>query len=64
MTDIRVDRVKDEKKKYYKSKYCVSLQLKKDLEEKVKKAAAGESRSVTSYLTSLILKDLKSKGLI
>lgn len=64
MTDIRVDRTKEEKKKYYKSKYCVSLQLKKDLEEKVKQAAAEEARSVTSYLTSLVLKDLKSKNLI
>ena len=45
-------------KKYYKSKYCVSLHLPKDLEEKVKDAAESEARNVTSYITSLILKDL------
>lgn len=51
-------------KKYYKSKYCFSLHLPKDLEEKVKDAAESEARNVTSYITSLILKDLKEKELL
>ena len=34
-------------KKYYKSKYCVSLHLPKELEEKVKNAAESEARNVT-----------------
>ena len=51
-------------KKYYKSKYCVSLHLPKELEEKVKNAAESEARNVTSYITSLILKDLKEKELV
>ena len=40
MTDIRIDRPEEAKthktqqKKYYKSKYCVSLHLPKELEEK------------------------------
>ena len=68
MTDIRIDRPEETKtqttKKYYKSKYCVSLHLPKDLEEKVKEAAESEARNVTSYITSLILKDLKEKELL
>ena len=67
MTDIRIDRPEEPKtqtKKYYKSKYCFSLQLPKDLEEKVKDAAESEARNVTSYITSLILKDLKEKELL
>lgn len=67
MTDIRIDRPEETKtqtKKYYKSKYCFSLHLPKDLEEKVKDAAEAEARNVTSYITSLILKDLKEKELI
>ena len=66
MTDIRIDRPEEHKtqtKKYYKSKYCVSLHLPKELEEKVKDAAESEARNVTSYITSLILKDLKEKKL-
>ena len=62
MTDIRIDRPEETKtqtKKYYKSKYCFSLHLPKDLEEKVKEAAESEARNVTSCITSLILKDLK-----
>ena len=46
MTDIRIDRPKETKiqtKKYYKSKYCVSLHLPKELEEKVKDAAESEA---------------------
>lgn len=42
MTDIRIDRPEETKtqtKKHYKSKYCVSLHLQKELEEKVKEAA-------------------------
>lgn len=34
------------------------------MEEKVKDAAESEARNVTSYITSLILKDLKEKELI
>lgn len=70
MTDIRIDRPEEAKthktqqKKYYKSKYCVSLHLPKELEEKVKNAAESEARNVTSYITSLILKDLKEKELV
>lgn len=70
MTDIRIDRPEETKthktqpKKYYKSKYCVSLHLPKELEEKVKDAAESEARNVTSYITSLILKDLKEKELL
>lgn len=70
MTDIRIDRPEEAKthktqqKKYYKSKYCFSLHLPKDLEEKVKEAAESEARNVTSYITSLILKDLKEKELV
>ena len=67
MTDIRIDRPKETKtqtKKYYKSKYCFSLHLPKELEEKVKDAAESEARNVTSYITSLILKDLKEKELV
>lgn len=67
MTDIRIDRPEETKtqtKKYYKSKYCFSLHLPKDLEEKVKDAAESEARNVTSYITSLILKDLKEKELL
>lgn len=67
MTDIRIDRPEEPKtqiKKYYKSKYCVSSHLPKDLEEKVKAASEAEARNVTSYITSLILKDLKKKELI
>lgn len=62
MTDIRIDRpgeTKTQPKKYYKSKYCVSLHLPKELEEKVKEAAEYEARNVTSYITSLILKEKK-----
>lgn len=58
MTDIRIDRPEEPKtqtKKYYKSKYCVSLHLPKELEEKVKNAAESEARNVTSYITSLIV---------
>lgn len=42
MTDIRIDRPEEAKthktqqKKYYKSKYCFSLHLPKELEEKSK----------------------------
>ena len=57
MTDIRIDRPEETKtqtKKYYKSKYCFSLHLPKELEEKVKDAAESEARNVTSYITSLI----------
>lgn len=64
MTDTRIDRPEETKtqtKKYYKSKYCFSLHLPKELEEKVKDAAESESRNVTSYITSLILKDLKDE---
>lgn len=65
MTDIRIDRpgtkTQTQTKKYYKSKYCFSLHLPKELEEKVKEAAESEARNVTSYITSLILKDLKEK---
>jgi hypothetical protein len=46
MTDIRIDRPEETKtqtKKYYKSKYCVSLHLPKELEEKVKDAAESEA---------------------
>ena len=53
MTDIRIDRPEETKtqtKKYYKSKYCFSLHLPKELEEKVKDAAESEARNVTSYL--------------
>ena len=60
MTDIRIDRPEETKKqtkKYYKSKYCFSLHLPKELEEKVKDAAESEARNVTSYITSLILKE-------
>ena len=67
MTDIRIDRPEETKtqtKKYYKSKYCFSLHLPKELEEKVKDAAESEARNVTSYITSLILKDLKEKELV
>lgn len=67
MTDTRIDRPEETKtqtKKYYKSKYCFSLHLPKDLEEKVKDAAESEARNVTSYITSLILKDLKEKKLV
>ena len=67
MTDIRIDRPEETKtqtKKYYKSKYCFSLHLPKELEEKVKEAAESEARNVTSYITSLILKDLKEKELV
>ena len=67
MTDIRIDRTakaKTQPKKYYKSKYCVSLHLPKDIEEKVKTAAESEARNVTSYITSLILKDLREKELL
>ena len=56
MTDIRIDRpdeTKTQTKKYYKSKYCFSLHLPKDLEEKVKEAAESEARNVTSYITSI-----------
>ena len=66
-TDIRIDRPEETKtqtKKYYKSKYCFSLHLPKELEEKVKDAAESEARNVTSYITSLILKDLKEKKLV
>ena len=42
MTDIRIDRpgtkTQTQTKKYYKSKYCFSLHLPKELEEKVKEA--------------------------
>lgn len=52
MTDIRIDRpgtkTQTQTKKYYKSKYCFSLHLPKELEEKVKDAA--ESRHVTLHL--------------
>ena len=41
-----------------------SLHLPKELEEKVKDAAESEARNVTSYITSLILKDLKEKELL
>ena len=34
------------------------------LKEKVKDAAGSEARNVTSYITSLILKDLKKKELV
>ena len=34
------------------------------LKEKVKDAAESEARNVTSYITSLILKDLKEKELV
>ena len=47
MTDIRIDRPEETKtqtKKYYKSKYCFSLHLPKELEEKVKEAAESEAR--------------------
>lgn len=58
MTDIRIDRpetkTQTQTKKYYKSKYCVSLHLPKELEEKVKDAAESEARNVTSYITSLL----------
>jgi len=67
MTDIRIDRPgepKTQTKKYYKSKYCFSLHLPKKLEEKVKEAAESDARNVTSYITSLILKDLKEKKLV
>lgn len=67
MTDIRIDRPEETKtqaKKYYKSKYCFSLHLSKELEKKVKDAAESEARNVTSYITSLILKDLKEKKLV
>ena len=67
MTDIRIDRPEEPKtqtKKYYKSKYCFSLHLPKELEEKVKDAAESEARNVTSYITSLILKNLKEKKLV
>ena len=40
------------------------LNLPKELEEKVKDAAESEARNVTSYITSLILKDLKEKELL
>ena len=54
MTDIRIDRpgtkTQTQTKKYYKSKYCFSLHLPKELEEKVKEAAESEARNVTSYI--------------
>jgi len=34
------------------------------LKEKVKDAAGSEARNITSYITSLILKDLKEKELL
>ena len=61
MTDIRIDRPEEAKihktqqKKYYKSKYCFSLHLPKDLEEKVKEAAESEARNVTVSYTHLTL---------
>ena len=66
MTDIRIDRPEETKtqtKKYYKSKYCFSLHLPKELEEKVKEAAESEARNVTSYIKSIILKEKKKKKL-
>lgn len=62
MTDIRIDRPEETKtqtKKYYKSKYCFSLHLPKELEEKVdcKKKYNVEYVPTILYFSNHKLKD-------
>lgn len=65
MTDIRIDRPEETKtqtKKYYKSKYCFSLHLPKELEEKVKDAAESEARYILYYKSYLKRLERKEIG--